>query len=90
MLNCGGDTDTVGAITGALQALNSEIPEEWSSGLCNYPISRDYHERLAVALDIGPDEITQQIPTFAWIALPFLNIVFLAIIVAHVCRRLIP
>jgi len=90
VLNCGGDTDTVGAITGALLALNSEIPEEWSSGLCDYPISRDYLESLAVALELGPDEITQQIPTFAWIALPFRNIVFLAIIVAHVCRRLIP
>ena len=90
VLNCGGDTDTVGAITGALLALNSEIPEEWSSGLCDYPISRDYLESLAVALELGPDEITQEIPTFAWIALPFRNIVFLAIIVAHVCRRLIP
>ena len=90
VLNCGGDTDTVGAITGALLAINSAIPEAWISGLCDYPISLAYLEELALALEFGPDEINQQIPTFAWIALPIRNIVFLTLVAAHVCRRLIP
>ena len=89
VLNCGGDTDTVGAITGALLAINGEIPEEWISGLSDYPISRTYMQELAVALEFGPGEVGQQIPSFAWIALPFRNLVFLSIVIAHVCRRLI-
>ena len=51
VLNCGGDTDTVGAITGALLAINSTIPDEWVKGLCDYPISRTYLEQLAHALE---------------------------------------
>jgi len=90
VLNCGGDTDTVGAITGALLAINGTIPEDWSSGLCDYPISRAYLEKLALALESRPDEINQQIPSFAWAALPFRNLVFLSIVIAHVFRRLIP
>ncbi len=90
VLNCGGDTDTVGAITGALLAINGDIPEEWILRLSDYPISRAYIEELALALDFGPNEIGQQIPSFAWIALPIRNLVFLSIVLAHVCRRLIP
>ncbi len=90
VLNCGGDTDTLGAITGALLAINGAIPEDWSSGLCDYPISRTYLQKLAVALESRPDEINQQIPSFAWAALPFRNLVFLSIVIAHVFRRLIP
>lgn len=90
VLNCGGDTDTVGAITGALLAINSPIPDEWSAGLCDYPISRAYLEKLALALESQSAEAPERIPTFLWVALPFRNLVFLLVVVAHVCRRLIP
>jgi ADP-ribosylglycohydrolase len=53
-LNCGGDTDTVGAITGALcGAVVGEqgIPKEWVTGICDWPRSisllRRVSERLA-------------------------------------------
>lgn len=88
VLNCGGDTDTVGAITGALLAINSPIPEAWSTGLYDYPISRTYLEQLSHALEPHSDE--KKVPTFSWIALPFRNLIFLTVVVAHVCRRLIP
>jgi ADP-ribosyl-[dinitrogen reductase] hydrolase len=90
VLNCGGDTDTVGAITGALLAINGTIPDDWSAGLCDYPISQAYLEELALALQSPTDEERGKIPTFPWVALPFRNLVFLMVVVAHVCRRIIP
>ena len=90
VLNCGGDTDTVGAITGALLALNSIIPDDWSSRLCDYPISQSYLEELAAALELGPDDVDRHQPSFAWLALPLRNALFLSIVLAHICRRLIP
>ncbi len=86
VLNCGGDTDSVGAITGALLAINSPIPEEWSEGLCDYPISRTYLENLALAMESGG----QSLPPFAWAVLPFRNFAFLTVVLAHLYRRLIP
>jgi ADP-ribosyl-[dinitrogen reductase] hydrolase len=41
-LNCGGDTDTVGAIVGALAGANvgaSGIPSEWLARICEWPRS---------------------------------------------------
>ena len=90
VLNCGGDTDTVGAITGALLAISSAIPNEWVAGLCDYPISRTYLEQLAHALEPRPEENRQNLPPFSWVALPFRNLVFLIVVLAHVCRRIIP
>jgi ADP-ribosylglycohydrolase len=90
VLNCGGDTDTVGAITGALLAINSPIPDEWIAGLCDYPVSQTYLEKLARALESPTDEERGKIPTFPWVALPFRNVVFLVVVAVHVCRRLIP
>jgi len=89
VLNCGGDTDTVGAITGALLAINSSIPSEWATGLCDYPISRAYLEKLAHALESHSEGASAKLPTFSWIALPFRNLVFLAVVLIHVCLRVI-
>jgi len=89
-LDCGGDTDTVGAIAGALLALNSSIPEDWMAGLWDYPISRTYLERLALAVDTPTNASGQKLPAFGWLALPFRNAFFLAVVLAHICRRLIP
>jgi ADP-ribosyl-[dinitrogen reductase] hydrolase len=86
VISCGGDTDTVGAITGALLAINSPIPDEWSAGLCDHPISRHYLEQLAIALESKD----RKPPAFHWLALPFRNLFFLAVVLAHLCRRLIP
>lgn len=86
VLGCGGDTDTVGAITGAILSVNSPIPEEWSTRICDYPISRSYLEQLATTLESK----SRILPTFNWLALPFRNLAFLAIVLAHVVRRLIP
>lgn len=84
VLNCGGDTDTVAAITGALVSLRGPIPEEWLEGILDYPISVAYLRELAAGVE------TQSPPRFAWPLLPFRNLGFLAIVLAHGFRRLIP
>ena len=86
VIGCGGDTDTVGAIAGALLALNATIPEEWISGVRDFPISRAYLEDLAGALESESLET----PPFHWVALPFRNVVFIVVVLAHVFRRLLP
>jgi len=85
VLNCGGDTDTVAAITGGLAALRGSIPEEWLEGICDYPISVAYLRELAYSLETKAPP-----PRFAWPVLPFRNLGFLAIVLAHGFRRLIP
>jgi ADP-ribosyl-[dinitrogen reductase] hydrolase len=90
VLKCGGDTDTVGAITGALLAINSAIPDEWLDGLRDYPISRSYLERLALHLEAVPNGPQANPPFFNWLVLPLRNLAFLHIVLAHLCRRLLP
>jgi len=89
VLNCGGDTDTVGAITGALLAINSAIPDTWITGLCDYPISKSYLEELAYALESRSEKAFVIVPTFSWMALPFRNLFFLIVVLTHVCLRVI-
>jgi poly(ADP-ribose) glycohydrolase ARH3 len=52
-VNCGGDTDTIGAMTGAIAGAYygyDEIPREWVVGLENGPKGRDYVLSLAERL----------------------------------------
>jgi len=86
VISCGGDTDTVGAITGALLALNATIPDEWASGLRDFPISHSYLEDLAGALESE----SMASPPFHWVAIPFRNIVFIVVVFAHVLGRMLP
>ena len=88
VLNCGGDTDTVGAITGALLAINGPIPAEWTQRLCDYPCSRSYLERLAHAFRLDSAQ-KEKLPLFLWVVLPLRNLVFFVIVVVHVVGRLI-
>lgn len=88
VLNCGGDTDTVGAISGSLLAINSDIPQEWITHLKDYPISTQYLCELASALNDGTG--SKELPKFGWVVLPFRNLFFFAVVIAHVIRRLLP
>lgn len=90
VLNCGGDTDTVGAITGALAAITSPIPQEWVSGLCDFPISLGYLEQLGEALNIGKSSGQTVLPKFNWVVLPIRNVIFFFVVLIHGFRRLIP
>lgn len=91
----GGDTDTHGAIVGALTAITAgahSIPEEWLTGIVNYPTSITWIRRLAQRL---ADRATngncdvRALKSF-WPAFPVRNLVMLTIILAHGFRRLLP
>jgi ADP-ribosylglycohydrolase len=90
VLNCGGDTDTVGAITGALAAMRGEIPPEWIEPLQDYPISVGYLKRLAEALAANSPEMPYKAPMFFWPALPCRNFAFFVVVLGHGFRRLLP
>ncbi|MBN1127187.1 MAG: ADP-ribosylglycohydrolase family protein [Sedimentisphaerales bacterium] len=93
----GGDTDTTGAITGALAGATvgfSQIPEEWVKGLWEWPRSVKWMKKLAEKLSIA--YLTSGQPTdirpvrLAWYGIPLQNLVFIAAVLAHAFRRLLP
>jgi len=90
VLNLGGDTDTCGAIVGALAAIRAEIPEEWVNSIRDYPVSCRYLSNLGDALARAGESMSPTLPSFAWLAMPVRNLVFLGIILVHGFRRLVP
>lgn len=88
VVRCGGDTDTVAAIAGGLAGAivgPEGIPPEWVDGLRDYPCSVSNLRWLAQAL--GGEVVPAPWP---WVALPPRNAVFLAAVLAHAFRRMLP
>lgn len=88
-ITLGGDTDTVGAIVGALCGTNlgaGGIPEDWLAGLRDAPRSVAWLSRLAAAAE-DPD--SGPVP-LAWPLIPFRNFAFAAVVLGHGLRRLLP
>jgi len=90
VLQCGGDTDTVGAMTGALAALHAPIPEEWLKPIRDYPVSRTYLVELARSMEASCEGDGASPPRFCWLLLPARNLFFLLVVLFHGFRRLIP
>ncbi|QEP45169.1 ADP-ribosylglycohydrolase family protein [Ectothiorhodospiraceae bacterium BW-2] len=94
VLNCGGDTDTVGAIVGALAgAVTGEagIPAPWRDGLWDWPRGVAFLTQLADALaDVATTRQTRPAVRYVWPALLVRNAVFMVIVLAHGFYRLIP
>ncbi len=93
-LDCGGDTDTVGAIAGALAGATvgeAGIPEPWLRGIIDWPRSvrllRTVADRLADQLRIGSPlgEVS-----YFWPAVLPRNLFFLLVVLVHGFRRLAP
>lgn len=88
IIAAGGDTDTTGAILGALIAARmgeSAIPREWVSGLRDFPRSRRYLRRLGRAMQ---DHVPP--PLLFWPLIPLRNLGLLGIVLLHGFRRLLP
>jgi ADP-ribosylglycohydrolase len=94
VIRCGGDTDTVAAITGALVGTRvgkAGIPPEWLDGWADWPRSARWIETLGRRLADGKwRESPQPALPLAWWAIPFRNLLFFLIVLAHVFRRLLP
>ncbi len=94
VLDCGGDTDTVGAITGALAGATvgeAGIPEEWQSGIVDWPRSPPLLRTLADRLATVQTTRQPAAPVrYCWPVIPLRNLLFLLIVLAHGFRRLLP
>lgn len=93
-LNCGGDTDTVGAITAALAGADlgeEAIPADLIAGIADWPRSSSWIRRVADKL--SRQATTSQplgaVPLF-WPALPLRNLSFLIVVLIHGFGRLLP
>ena len=93
-LNCGGDTDSVGAIVGALAGTDigkDSIPFEWLSGICEWPRSNRTLEQVAerLARQKGAGRPLGPVRYF-WPGLIPRNFIFLVAVLLHGFRRLLP
>lgn len=90
----GGDTDSVAAITGAISGANlgnSAIPDEWLSGLTEWPRNVAWMQKTAETLaeNLTGGRLTNP-PPMHWLATLPRNAVFAAIVLGMGFRRLLP
>jgi ADP-ribosylglycohydrolase len=95
VISLGGDADTVGAITGALVGATAGVTAELSDrlrGIVEWPRSVGWMKRLAERLRQGAVEQPRRgraVGLF-WPGVVVRNVVFLAIVLVHGFRRLLP
>jgi ADP-ribosyl-[dinitrogen reductase] hydrolase len=94
VIRCGGDTDTTGAIVGAIvgsRVGKAGIPAEWLESFAEWPQSLDWIESLGnalhEALEAGEPRHCPTLPIGALLAR---NLFFATIVLAHGFRRLLP
>ena len=93
-IGCGGDTDTVGAITGALVGARvgvRSMPVAWREGIVDFPLSVALLDSVAARL--AGEEGDHAVPArvrYYWPFVPLRNVVFLAAVLVHGMRRLLP
>jgi len=90
-LECGGDTDTVGAIVGALVGARvgtNGIPPQWVDGIADWPRSIPLLRKVAQQLSLPHGE-GRPVPYFLPGVVPR-NLLFLAVVIAHGFRRWLP
>lgn len=94
VLECGGDTDTTGAILGALAGANcgkAGIPTEWLEAIWEWPRSNSVLEKIASRLAEQNRTGKSGGPvTYFWPALLVRNLLFVMIVLTHGFRRLFP
>ncbi|MBI5387410.1 MAG: ADP-ribosylglycohydrolase family protein [Verrucomicrobia bacterium] len=93
-LDCGGDTDTVGAIVGALTGGDvgeANIPKEWIEALWEWPRTANTLRKLANRLAQQQDQPEPLQPVrYFWLGVLPRNVVFLLVVLIHGLRRLFP
>lgn len=93
----GGDTDSSAAIVGALAGAAvgaSAIPDDWLAGMWEWPRSVQWLRRLAGRLEQAFFSSDSPVPgnplALFWPGLILRNVLFLAIVLLHGLRRLLP
>jgi ADP-ribosyl-[dinitrogen reductase] hydrolase len=89
VIECGGDTDTVAAITGGIcgaEVGEKGIPTVWIDGICDWPRSVSHLREVAAALA----DNAKPMPSVFWPWVLLRNVVFLAVVLLHGFRRLLP
>jgi len=93
IVRMGGDADTTGAILGGIAGAGvgpAGIPSEWREGIADFPRTLPWIERLAARLALpAADPRRRPLPLF-WPLIPVRNLFFLAIVLVHGFRRLLP
>lgn len=94
VIRCGGDTDTLAAITGAVVgAAVSEpgIPAEWLRTMVEWPRTIAWIRRLGERLaEVSQSGEAERAPGVSAIGLFLRNLVFMLIVLVHGFRRLLP
>lgn len=88
VLNCGGDTDTTGAIIGALAGAKegtNHIPDEWVSKIADWPRGASLINKHIASLANNTPACPPR-----WIFCITRNLIFLFIVLFHGLRRLFP
>jgi len=93
-LDCGGDTDTVGAIVGALAGGTvgvGGIPADWTAGITDWPRSVGLLRNVTSRLGQQKREGQPLGPVrYVWPAVLPRNLLFLLVVLLHGFRRLAP
>jgi len=94
VISCGGDTDTVAAITGGIVGAGlkaDEIPMNLKQGLVDWPLTLNWINRLGSALHLSlTSDNKVRTPRFFYPFVLTRNLVFLVIVLLHGFRRLLP
>ncbi|MEZ0390127.1 MAG: ADP-ribosylglycohydrolase family protein [Verrucomicrobium sp.] len=90
IVRCGGDTDTVASMAGALAGMEAGIdglPQDWMAGLTEWP--RTKGAMMALGLGLSTPLKCSPVSYPVWGVLPR-NLLFLAVVLFHGFRRLLP
>ena len=93
-IDCGGDTDTVAAIAGAIAGAGTGpdgLPQEWLARLAEWPHTVAWMQQLAQVLaEVRSDYVGATAPSAPLWGMLLRNLFFLALVLLHGFRRLLP
>lgn len=93
IIAAGGDTDTAGAIFGAVVGARvgkQGLPVDWLAGIVEWPRSTGWIEELGAALAARRQDQPVRVPGYFVPGIPVRNLVFMAVVLSHGFRRLAP
>ncbi len=94
VLDCGGDTDTAGAIVGAMAGAvvgEAGIPGQWIDGIADWPRGMGLLRRIADRLtSVSQTQQASSPVGYFWPGVLVRNLLFLAVVLLHGFRRLLP